>query len=222
MASQSFLEPVPSREPVTQRDTLVLTPVYVRWLDAVRQLQLSLPGTYQPLDATLSALAALVGTADTLPYFTGTEVAALTPLTPFARTLLDDATAAAMRATLGLMLGVQQTQVTVNATNGAAQLTAAGLAPVGSRLLAVTTSITTAFSTANGLSALLLGDTVAVDRWGRQTALTAGAVTSAGDMRSDTLPLVRTAPYSALIAAEGGTFGATGTMVVTATYATVA
>jgi hypothetical protein len=205
--------------------TNVLMPVWIRWLDALRQLQLSLPGTYQPLDATLTALAALVGMADTLPYFTGMEVAALTPLTPFARTLLDDADAATARATLGIAAAlwpISQTQVTVTATNGASVLTAAGLAPVGSRVLAVTTQVTVAFSTGNGLSALLLGDTVAVDRWGRQTALTAGAVTSAGDMRSDTLPLVRTAPYSALIAAEGGTFGATGTMVVTATYATVA
>jgi hypothetical protein len=41
-------------------------------------------------------------------------------------------------------------------------------------------------------------------------------------MRSDTQPVVRTSPYSLLVTAEGGTFGATGTLVVTATYATVA
>jgi hypothetical protein len=244
----SFLDPVPSREPVTQRDTLVLTPVYVRWLDLLRRQALAGgpvgpqgpagpqgpvgpqgpqgdPGADATLGPTLTTIEALTGALNTMIYFTGTDVAALTALTPYMRTLLDDPDAATARATLGIAAAlwpISQTQVTVTATNGASVLTAAGLAPVGSRVLAVTTSITTAFSTANGLSALLLGDTVAVDRWGRQTALTAGAVTSAGDMRSDTMPLVRTAPYAVLVSAEGGAFSTTGSLVLTCTYATVA
>lgn len=57
--------------------------------------------SYQPLDTQLTALAALAGGADQLPYFTSTSAAAQTTLSSFARTLLDDADAATMRGTIG-------------------------------------------------------------------------------------------------------------------------
>lgn len=56
----------------------------------------------QPLDATLTALANLATAADQLIYATGSDAFALTTLTSFARSILDDLSAAAARATLEL------------------------------------------------------------------------------------------------------------------------
>lgn len=55
----------------------------------------------QPLDALLTALAALITTPDKLPFFTGADTVSLTVLTAFARTLLAAADATVARTTLG-------------------------------------------------------------------------------------------------------------------------
>lgn len=58
--------------------------------------------TYQPLDATLTALAGATTGANTLSYWTGTDTLGSTTLTSFARGLLDDTSASDARATLNL------------------------------------------------------------------------------------------------------------------------
>jgi hypothetical protein len=59
----------------------------------------------QPLDALLTAIAALVTAADQMIYSTGVDTVAMTGLSAFIRTLLDDADAATARATLGAGTG---------------------------------------------------------------------------------------------------------------------
>ncbi len=56
--------------------------------------------------ASVSAISLATPAADTFPYFTGASSATVAPLSPFARTLLDDADAPAMRATLGVASAV--------------------------------------------------------------------------------------------------------------------
>lgn len=59
------------------------------------------PTVYQTLDTQLTAIAATSPTADTITYFTSNSAAAVTSLSAAARTVIDDATVAAMVNTLG-------------------------------------------------------------------------------------------------------------------------
>ena len=102
-------------------------------------------GTYQPVDATLTSLAALGTAADKLAYTTGVDTWAETALTAAARTVLDDATVAAMLATMG---GAPLASPTFTGTPAAPTATAG----TNTTQLATTAFVTTAVAGGGGLS----------------------------------------------------------------------
>jgi hypothetical protein len=82
-------------------------------------------GKYQPLDPELTALAGLTPGANLLPYFDSPTSAATTILTPFARTILDDANASEVIATIGAIPSSEK-----GSANGVATLDGSGKVPV--------------------------------------------------------------------------------------------
>jgi hypothetical protein len=174
------LSPPPFREQLSYAQTQLLTSVWQRWMDRWWQQHTALwqqgqGGTWQPLDPTLSALAALTGTPDTLPYFSGTDVMALTPLSAYSRSLLDDPDAGTWRSTLGLgTLSTANAPLTVaqggtGATDAATARTNLGLGTM---------------SVQNANAVAVTGGTIAQTQLGANAAVAAGfdLVTGSGQV----------------------------------------
>lgn len=74
----------------------------------------------QAYDAELAALAGLTSAADKVPYFTGAGAAAVADFSAFARTIVDDADAAAVRTTIGALSSANNAVANANLAQMAA------------------------------------------------------------------------------------------------------
>ena len=162
-------------------------------------LGLAIGTNVQAYDAELAALAGLTSAANKLPYFTGSGTAALTDLTSDARGLLDDATYADMRTTLGLAIGtnVQAYNITLAAVSASTY--------VGDDSITTLGTITT--GTWNGT-------TIAIANGGT-------AATSAADARTNlaaTTAGTTSTPVLARIAKQGCTAHSGGVSTTTVTH----
>lgn len=100
----------PGPSQTAQPYEIQFTPYDVGYQQAVRELLQALAS------GNVEALAALTGNADELPYFTGQGTMALTDLTEFARTLLDDDDEDTARATIDAAKAASVSSKTANYT----------------------------------------------------------------------------------------------------------
>lgn len=115
-------------------------------------LGLAIGTNVQAFDAGLQSIAGLTTVADRMIYTTASDVYATTALTPFARTILDDADATAARATLGVTIGTN-----VQAYDALLQ-SIAGLTTSANQLIYLTGTDTAAVATITSYGRSLIDD----------------------------------------------------------------
>ena len=112
---------------------------------------------------------------------------------------------------------IKQATATINSSNGASTISATNLIPAGTMVIGVTTRVTTAFGTSNGLTSITIGDSDTASLWGSSVPITLGSTTTMANFATVN-PKYYTAAKNVVITANGGTFDATGQIRVTLYY----
>lgn len=175
------------------------------------------------LDATLAGISAVTTAADQLVYSSGVDTFTTTAFTAAGRALVDDATAAAQRTTLGVGTGDSPsfTAVVSEGANGqksthgiasqsiavtGATAVATGLIPANCLLIGVTTRITTDIVIGGGGVNFDIGDGTNADAFANDiTALTAGSTTNI-TQHTITSPVYYGAAANVVLTPDAGTF----------------
>ena len=201
------LEPVPVREPIAFRETLLIPPVWVRWLEALRRAQQAggggVPGPPGPEGP--------MGPAG--PQGETGATGATGPTGP--QGIQGIQGPAGPQGPQGVPGVTFQTTTLTVAVSGAAVLTFAAMAPAGATVQGVTWRVSTTFT--GGVTGLLVGDVVAADRWGIASAVTVGTT---GDSRGwhGQGGFTVTSAYTVLVALTGGAVGAAGAVTCACTW----
>ena len=116
---------------------------------SITESQISDFGTYQTQDAGLTSIAGLTTAADKMLYTTASDTYAVTDLTSFARSILDDADAASVRTTIGVDAAGTDNSTDVTLAGAYDYLTLSGQ-QITLGQIDLTTDVTGALPVANG------------------------------------------------------------------------